>query len=163
MAVGGGSIPQVKSAIVYHVPRDARAPTGAGVLSDEREEFVLPYRITWEPTGAHLFFFGNVTGAEIRAAGDEAYGNERFDASRHLIFDFVEAEQVTMTVDDVRLLAAIDQAAAQTNPRIRQAIVSDSETIDTALSLYGSSAPDLPLESRGFRSLAEARSWLESP
>lgn len=110
-----------------------------------------------------VLFFDDVTGTEIRAAGDEAYAHERFDTSRHLIFDFTEAQQVTMSVDDVRLLAAIDQAAAQTNPRIRQAIVAVSETIDTALSFYSTNAPDLPWESRGFRSLVEARSWLESP
>jgi len=120
----------------------------------------MPYRVNWENTGCHLFFYGVVTGTEIKDAGDEAYGHEAFDTTRYLIFDFTEAEDVRLTLEEVKALAATDLAAARTNPRIRQAIVSTSETVDIGLAFYVSNAPELPWVTEGFGSLGEARAWL---
>ncbi len=120
----------------------------------------MPYRLNWEAKGVHLEFLAHVTGQEIKEAGDAMYGHEGFDQIRYQIFDFAAAETFTLSIDDMREIAAIDLIAARTNPRIRLAIVSTSETIDTAIAFYDANSPDLPWETQGFRGLPEARAWI---
>ena len=84
----------------------------------------------------HLVFTGHVTGKEIKQAGDAMYGHEGFDTIRYQIFDFTDADDFSISLEDMKEIAAIDASAASTNPSIRQAIVSNSETIDAALAIY---------------------------
>jgi len=89
-------------------------------------------------------FTGHVTGEEIKQAGDAMYCHKGFDAIRYQIFDFTDA------------------SAASTNPNIRQAIVSNSETIDAALAIYENNQPDLSWITEGMATLEEARSWIST-
>ena len=58
-------------------------------------------------------------------------------------------------------IAAIDSVAATINSTMRLAIVSNSDTIDTAIALYDANTPGSPWTTEGFRSLSEARAWIE--
>ena len=59
-------------------------------------------------------------------------------------------------------IAAIDASAASTNPSIRQAVVSNSETIDAALAIYEKHQLDLPWITEGMTTLEEARAWISA-
>ena len=120
----------------------------------------MPYSLKWEERGVHLVFTGHVTGQEIKQAGDAMYGHKGFDAIRYQIFDFTDATDFSISLEDMKEIAAIDASAASTNPKIRQAIVSNSETIDAALAIYGKNQPDLPWITEGLATLEDARSWI---
>lgn len=121
----------------------------------------MPYEIVWETSGVHLIFAGLVTGEQTKEAGNRIYSHADFDSLRYQIFDFTGVEDVKLTVDEMKEMAAIDSVAASTNPRIQLAIVSTSETVMIANAVYAAEYPDLPWETKEFRTLVEARAWVE--
>jgi len=78
------------------------------------------------------------------------------------MFEFTDATDVTITLDEVKEIGAIDLIASTTNPNLRQAIVSSSETVNVALGFYVANSPEIPWASKGFTTLADARAWLAS-
>ncbi len=112
--------------------------------------------------GYHIQFQDHVTGDETKRAGDDIYGHKGFDRLSYQIFDFIEATDFTITLSEVKEIGAIDLVAAQTNPKIRQTVISNSETIDVALGFYAANQPDLPWATEGFETLSEAREWVET-
>ena len=103
----------------------------------------MPFTIAWEPSGTYTRFTGEVAGEEIIAHSGELQGDARFDTIRYVIADFLEAE-VSITLDQVREIAAIDAIAARSNPRIRVGIVSGGETMDAGGALYKAEHADSP-------------------
>ena len=121
----------------------------------------MPYTIGWESHGIHSRFTGDVTGKEIIAHGAKLHGDARFDSVRFIIADFSGTQQLTITLDEVKEIAARDAVAALSNPRVRVAIVSNSETVDVGSALYKSDNANSTWKAEIFRTLEEARRWAE--
>ena len=121
----------------------------------------MPHSISWEENGSRTVFRGHVTGEEIARSSVEIRGNPRFDSMRYQIVDFSNIEGIEITLDEVREIAALDAAAAATNPRMKVAIISDSETVDTGAAAYKADNAESPWETEIFRTLDEARRWVE--
>jgi hypothetical protein len=122
----------------------------------------MAYTIEWKKSGVQTSFYGNVTGAEILGHNRELHGDERFDSVRFIVGDFLDAQHVSITLEEVREIAALDNVAAQSNPRIKVAIVSISETIDTGGAVYKEDNVDSPWETESFRTMEQALDWVEA-
>lgn len=121
----------------------------------------MPYTIGWEPHGIHSRFSGDVTGKEIIAHSAKLHGDVRFDSVRFIIADFSGTQQLNITLDEVKEIAARDAVAALSNPRVRVAIVSNSETIDAGSAFYKADSASSAWKTDIFRTLEEARRWAE--
>jgi hypothetical protein len=121
----------------------------------------MPYQSNWEQAGVHVRLTGQVTGLDIKQVDREIYGHETFDGMRYTIYDFTQAEDFSVSLDEMREVAAMDLAASTTNPNLRIALVAATETVRIANSVYETAAPELPWDAREFDTLNEARRWLE--
>jgi hypothetical protein len=118
----------------------------------------VAYQIHWEEQGAYKEFSGHLTGAELLRSVSLIHGDRRFDDLRYVINDFLAVDTVEVTEDDVCYIAAIDGAAARSNPNIRIALVV-TEAQGTALPMCYAASPWTLFPTRIFHSLDEARSW----
>ena len=116
----------------------------------------MPFTTTWEERGTLTTFSGDVTGQDIIRATTAIHGDARFDSIRYIIGDFMEG-RLSITLEEVREIAALDNVAALTNPRVKVAIVSNSETVEVGGALYKS---DSEWETEAFASLDDARRWV---
>lgn len=120
----------------------------------------MGYALDWEaPLGVVKRFFGPVTGQDILDSVIETEASVDFDRLRWVINDFLAATSVTVTVDELDEIAAIDRAAAQSNPYIRIAVVATQPSIIEAARHYAES-PMNRYPTRIFPTLPEAHAWL---
>lgn len=122
----------------------------------------MGYELSWESKGLVKRFFGDVTDKQFIDAVIESESDARFDGLRHVINDFRDVESFVFTPDDVDYVAAIDNAAAVSNPHIRIAVITSNPEI-IALARQYAESPMNVYPTRIFATLADARSWLDSP
>ena len=122
----------------------------------------MGYELSWESRGLVKRFFGDVTARQFIDAVIESECDARFDGLYHVINDFLAVESFVFTPDDVDYVAAIDKAAAVSNPHIRIAVVTCNPEIIALASQYAES-PMNAYPTRIFAALADARAWLDSP
>jgi len=120
------------------------------------------YELSWEPRGLVKRFFGDVTEKQFIDAVIDSESDARFDGLRHVINDFRDVESFVFTPEDVDYVAAIDNAAAVSNPNIRIAVITSSPEIIALATQYAESSLNV-YPTRIFATLADARAWLESP
>lgn len=122
----------------------------------------MGYELSWEPRGLVKRFFGDVTEKQFIDAVIDSESDARFDGLRHVINDFRDVESFVFTPEDVDYVAAIDNAAAVSNPNIRIAVITSSPEIIALATQYAESSLNV-YPTRIFATLADARAWLESP
>jgi len=83
----------------------------------------------------------------------------RFDTLRYVINDFSECLGVSASTAEIEEIAAIDYAAAASNPNIKLAIVATHPEVLAASASYIND-PLSPFKPRIFYSMDDARSWL---
>lgn len=119
----------------------------------------MGYELSWESKGLVKRFFGDVTDRQFIDAVIDSESDARFDSLHYVINDFLDVQSFVFTPDDVDYVAAIDKAAAVSNPHIRIAVVTrNPEIID--LSRQYAESPMNVYPTRIFATLAEARAWL---
>lgn len=119
----------------------------------------MAFTISWEPPhGAYRKFTGHLGDEELIRSVSTAYGDARFDDLRYVIDDFLDVESYSIREDTVLYIAAMDGAAARSNPDIKVAIVVSEAHEKTLAALYAAS-PSNPYPTRIFTSMQEARSW----
>lgn len=120
----------------------------------------MGYKVIWEPPyGVVKIHFGQLSGADLLAAVVEVESRPDFDRLRYVINDFLDCTGLACTPDDLLEIAALDKAAARSNPNIRIAVVARHPDVLTLADDYA----DSPLNvypTRTFSSLSEARTWL---
>lgn len=119
----------------------------------------MGFDITWETRGAYKRFFDHVNDDELMRSVHEIESDERFDTLRYVICDFLGVGSLALTEDNVRVISAIDAAAAMTNPHIKIAIVATDAKVRSLAELYAT-APWTAYPTQVFDDLAAARAWL---
>jgi len=119
----------------------------------------MAFENNWEEKGVYKVFSGHVDGRQILDSVIEIEEDKRFDRVRYVINDFLSIKSANATEKEIAVVAAIDRAAALTNPAIRIAIVTDSDEIRKAAHTYASLTQDCPYETGIFESVEAARSW----
>ncbi len=120
----------------------------------------MGYEISWEPpNGVIKRHFGGVTGSDVLAAITKTEGDERFETLRYVINDFLDCTGLTVSSIEIEEIAAIDHAAAATNPNIRVAVVATHPDVVATANSYAND-PLTIYPTRVFSSMSVARSWL---
>jgi hypothetical protein len=102
-----------------------------------------------------------LTGQEALQSNLDIYGDKRFDDLQYQIADFSAVTENQISELYTKKIAYLDRAAAQTNPRIKVAIVmNNAEFLDTA-DVYGELSKHSPWQLKVCHSLEEARAWVE--
>ena len=83
----------------------------------------MPHEISWEGRGVWWRFYGSVPLEEIQKVDSDFNADPRFDDQRYLIIDFCGAERIKLPEREVEIFAAMDRAAAGSNPYLKIAIV----------------------------------------
>lgn len=120
----------------------------------------MSYENIWEKQGVYRKYNGRVTGKEIRQAVEEVEGDARFESVRYVISDFLDVTEQDISPQDIEIIAAIDKAAAITNPDIKVAVVATSQAIQGMASMYCELSDDIPFPCKLFTNLEEAREWV---
>lgn len=129
----------------------------SGSLKKPRQ--IMSYEIIWEPRGAVKRFFGRVTSHDMLQSVVDTESDARFDDLRYVINDFLDIEELDLANIDIQEIAAIDGAAAKSNPRITIAVVTIHDEIVALTNQYAGS-PFNAYPIKAFSTSAEARSWL---
>lgn len=123
----------------------------------------MAYEIIWEsPSGVVKRHFGHVTGGDLRAAVEATESDPRFNGLRYVINDFLDCRSLAVADPEVEEIAAIDNAAALSNNRIRIAVVATLPEVIAVARVYAHD-PLTPYETRICDTMAAARDWLGAP
>lgn len=121
----------------------------------------MPYQTVWEKGGIYVTYSGQISDAEVARFAEEGQADERFMDLRYVLHDFLKCTGATFSTQRTRELAAIDSAAAVSNPRIKIAVVTDREDVLAMVRAYLEGGfPGFEL--RVFASVPTARVWLQS-
>ena len=119
----------------------------------------MPYQTIWEKGGIYVAYSGQTSDEEVARFAEEGQADERFMDLRYVLHDFLNCTGATFSTPRMRELAAIDSAAAVSNPRIKIAVVADREDVLAMVLAYlGAGFPGFEL--RVFATLSAAREWL---
>lgn len=124
----------------------------------------MGYRLVWEGPVVTRVFSGCLSFDDMVNSMNEVEGHPGFDQVRHSINDFLSVTRVDLTEDQVEELAAIDRAAALTNPRVVVSVVAtDPEILKLSKAYTESALAAYPVAT--FGTLADARraAGLEDP
>ena len=119
----------------------------------------MPFENIWEENGVYRKYHDRVNGEEVCQAMEDVHGHELFDSVRYVINDYLNITECDLTTSDIVSLAALDRAAALSNPHIKIAIVATESTIHMLAKLYGDLIDASPYTSEVFTNLDEARVW----
>lgn len=122
----------------------------------------MPYTTTWTQIGVIWTYSGILTGQEALQSNLEIYGDERFDDLHYQIADFTDVTDNQISELHTKKIAYLDRAAAQTNPRIKVAIVMNNEHFLDTADVYSELSKNSPWQLKVCHSLEEAEIWLET-
>ena len=122
--------------------------------------------ISWEPSGVVFRFSGVVSDEDLIASNEEVlYTSPLFPIMRYQIVDFSMVEEFDVSSATVRAVAESDRRAAETNPDVKEAIITSAPLIRGMSNMYA-----LTHESMGgtwtveiFEREKEARAWAAPP
>lgn len=120
----------------------------------------MPYENIWEKDGVYRKYTQCIKGVDIIQAMGEVHGHELFDSIGYVINDFLNVTEINLNPAEIKTLAAIDKAAALTNPNIRIALVATMPTIQSMSEMYGDLMSESPYTCEVFSDLDEARKWI---
>lgn len=123
----------------------------------------MPIVHDWSAKGLHTKYIGSISGDDLVEDALKVSGDPRFDDIRYVIGDWTESGSNTIGIDDVERLAACMKAVAKSNPYIKNATVMDADEERAALvGLYLFLTEDIPWEVDAFKTLEEAKFWVEA-
>lgn len=119
----------------------------------------MPISLHWEPRGVVRTCRGHIGFEAYMQSIAELHNDLRFDALHYIIEDFTLAELAHMAPGDVDMVVASTIGAAFSNPHIRMAAVTQSQSLRRLLGQFSYLSPYV---SRLFESMTAARDWIES-
>ena len=120
----------------------------------------MAYMTEWENKGVCWKYHGIVTGTELLRSNLDIYGDERFDEMRYQIIDLTEIEGLKVSEEDMKRIAAYDEAAAITNPYVKVAVVATDRAAQELSSFYDNESAESPWKTMLFNTVDEARLWI---
>ncbi|MEJ2534225.1 MAG: hypothetical protein P8008_01805, partial [Gammaproteobacteria bacterium] len=88
-------------------------------------------------------------------------GNPRFNLLCYVINDLLEVVEHDLSPRNIEVLAAVDRAAALSNPNLKIAVVSTMPEVQDMYSPYTEIKADIPFFCEQFTRIDEARKWVE--
>ena len=119
------------------------------------------YQLIWNGKELTQRYFGKSNIAEVRQSIYELQGDYRFDEVTDSYLDFTDCQEFIIQEGVIDEIAALDSAAAISNPKIRIAVISDNtDVIEAARAYLSTGMSSYPLTI--FSSIADAQSWFAS-
>ncbi len=122
----------------------------------------MPYSISWKPDGIIWTFHHILTNDDVIQANLDIYGDPRFDDLRYQIVDISDVRQFHVTNEVFDEAAAMDEAAALSNPNLVVAVVATSEEAVNVAETYEAAMNSSRWKVRTFCSMKEAEQWVRS-
>jgi len=122
----------------------------------------MPCETYWEDEGIRAVFRGTVTDDEFFQGSLKIYEDERFPAIRYQLVDVLLVEDVAVSSNTIRRVAAMDKEQSARNPNVRVAVVARTPLIRGLSRMYELSSGETSWVTQLFETEAEARSWLDS-
>ncbi len=124
----------------------------------------MPYQIQWESNGIVWTYSGVLTGDDLLNSNFEIFGDERFDDLRYQIVDLTHTEEIAANEKHMRKIAHLDIAASRSNPRIKIAVVTNSEDGLNLSNTYDQyTKGKIPWKTKVFSTIEEAKAWADRP
>lgn len=121
----------------------------------------MPYENSWEQHGVYRAFSGKVTGKELLQSIQQVEADKRFDTIKYVINNFLEVTEIDVSSRDIKVIAAIDAAAALSNPDIKIAQVATNPQIEKLNEIYSSISGQSPYPTKVFNNVEDARRWIK--
>lgn len=103
---------------------------------------------------------------DIIASNRQVYSDPRFDDIRYQLVDFRDVHEFEIpepddVLDQLRIVAGLDRAAAKSNPHICIAVLTQDEAFEALAAFYESEMMDSPWAIRVFSDTNTAHHWIE--
>jgi hypothetical protein len=118
------------------------------------------FSLHWFPDGVRCDLCDPATSQDLIDSQRAVTADPRFDDLRVEITNFLGTSGVTCSPADMKLLAALDRAAALSNPNVKVAFVVDDPSTVVALGQYCERMMPGSWDTRVFNSLTAASEWL---
>ena len=119
----------------------------------------MAYRLRWEGHGVYRRFFGVVSATEFREAYEEMTRDLRYDSTRYIISDYLDAEPGPDLTDT--FLGRVEQLARLqygSGPDIVHATVATGDMLEHVRSYEA--LPLAPYPEATFATVVDARQWV---
>jgi hypothetical protein len=103
---------------------------------------------------------GTVTPAELRSRLAAALATARHADRPLLLFDLRDVALLDLAAEDLEELCGIVDRAGPAAKGARFAFVAEAEPVARTVQLFAAHAAALPIETKLFREIGEARAWL---
>ena len=120
----------------------------------------MPYKIRWEGHGVYRHFFGEISATEFREAYEEMTGDVRYEGTRYIISDYLEAQPgADLTDSFIGRVAKLERLEYDSGPDIVHATVAAGDAMLAHIRSF-ETLPLAPYPERTFATVAEARQWI---
>ena len=117
---------------------------------------------TRDDGGIILTWEGPVTGKELIDAFSEIYAtDEQIKRIAYQLIVVTKSEEIMVTADELRRVAALDIRASKVNPNMLVAVVGDRDIVFGLARMWETFVDDAPLKTGTFRTLEDAEDWLK--
>jgi hypothetical protein len=96
---------------------------------------------------------------EIYEADNIVYGDSRFDTMKYQLFDFSKVKEFAVSESEVKIIAALDSAAAVWNNNIKLAIVAQDPYTVEMIRIYKDNLAGINWDIHEFEDVADAIEW----
>ena len=124
----------------------------------------MPLELHFERNGAGAIVTGNglVRGDEFIAINARMYAPDNLRGLRYQLIDLTQVERQETTTAQLQICAEQDRRAAEQNPNLIVAVAGPDDLSFGLSRMWEGFVSDAPLRTRVFRSVPEARTWIES-
>ena len=110
--------------------------------------------------GIEIIASGFVTGEEIIKAHQEIYHTQNLERQKYQLIDRTECTEYNVSTEEVKQIAAIDNAAAKSNPDIVIAIIAPTDIQFGMSRVWQVHVEESKLLTQIFRDRISAENWI---
>lgn len=122
----------------------------------------MPVSVKFENDGVGVVMtaYGNMQTSDFFEANAQVYAPEVKEKLRYQIVDVRGVENVDSDWEKLKQLAETDKSAAQSNPGLKIAIITNPGILEALAQVYQRMATDTSLKTQIFRNENAARQWI---
>ena len=119
----------------------------------------MSYQNIWKENVLHRTFSEKTSAKEVLDSNLLIHGDSRFDRINYIINDFTQIDDFEVTEPEVREIVAIDNAAVNSKPRLKIAIVATLQPLLEWINLYCKKMESSSYECKIFSDKDDAHEW----
>lgn len=96
----------------------------------------MSFNYKWVDNNFHVIFENATSYNEIVEAGNIVYGDKRFESMVYTIFNFINIENLELTRQELKIIAALDRSASGWNKNLKIACVINKDYLKEMFKYY---------------------------